>query len=263
MSKINYKSVEEIELIRESSLLVSKTLGEIAKIIRPGIKTIELNKLAETYIRDNGGVPAFLNYGGFPYSLCISLNDQVVHGFPGQHELVEGDLVSVDCGVLMNNYYGDSAYTFAIGEVSDTVKTLMRVTKECLYLGIEKAVPGMRVGDIGYAVQEHAEKHGFGVVKELVGHGVGTHLHEKPEIPNYGKRGSGIKLEEGMVIAIEPMINAGRAGVKFWNDGWTVSTSDKKPSCHYEHTVAIGKGKADMLSTFSYVEEVLKENIHN
>ncbi|MGN6640500.1 MAG: type I methionyl aminopeptidase, partial [Mucilaginibacter sp.] len=212
MSKIHYKSVEEIELIRESSLLVSKTLGEIAKVIRPGIKTIELNKLAETFIRDNGGVPAFLNYNGFPYSLCISLNDQVVHGFPGQHVLVEGDLVSVDCGAILNKYYGDSAYTFAIGEVSDEVKKLMRVTKECLYLGIEKAVTGMRIGDIGYAVQEHAERNGFGVVKELVGHGVGTHLHEKPEVPNYGKRGSGTKLEEGMVIAIEPMINAGRAG---------------------------------------------------
>ena len=262
MSKINYKSVEEIELIRESSLLVSKTLGEIAKIIRPGIKTIELNKLAETYIRDNGGVPAFLNYNGFPYSLCISLNDQVVHGFPGQHELVEGDLVSVDCGVVKNKYYGDSAYTFAIGEVSDEVKKLMRVTKECLHLGIEKAVAGMRVGDIGYAVQDHAERNGFGVVKELVGHGVGTHLHEKPEVPNYGKRGSGTKLEEGMVIAIEPMINAGRAGVKFWNDGWTVSTVDKKPSAHYEHTVAIRKGAADVLSTFSCVDEVLKEKIN-
>jgi len=263
MSKINYKSVEEIELIRESSLLVAKTLGEIAKVIRPGIKTIELNKLAETFIRDNGGVPAFLNYSGFPYSLCISLNDQVVHGFPGKYELVEGDLVSVDCGVLMNKYYGDSAYTFAIGEVSEHVEKLMRVTKECLYLGIDKAVAGMRVGDIGAAVQEHAEKNGFGVVKELVGHGVGTHLHEKPEVPNYGRRGSGIKLEEGMVIAIEPMINAGRAGVKFWDDGWTVSTSDKKPSCHYEHTVAIRKGKADILSSFAFVDEVLKEKVNN
>jgi methionyl aminopeptidase len=263
MSKIHYKSVEEIELIRESSLLVSKTLGEIAKVIRPGIKTIELNKLAETFIRDNGGVPAFLNYNGFPYSLCISLNDQVVHGFPGQHVLVEGDLVSVDCGAILNKYYGDSAYTFAIGEVSDEVKKLMRVTKECLYLGIEKAVTGMRIGDIGYAVQEHAERNGFGVVKELVGHGVGTHLHEKPEVPNYGKRGSGTKLEEGMVIAIEPMINAGRAGVKFWNDGWTVSTVDAKPSAHYEHTVAVHKGKADILSTFSYVDEVLKEKVNN
>jgi methionyl aminopeptidase len=263
MSKIHYKSVEEIGLIKKSSLLVSKTLGEIAKVIGPGIKTIELNKLAETFIRDNGGVPAFLNYNGFPYSLCISLNDQVVHGFPGEHVLEEGELVSVDCGVILNKYYGDSAYTFAIGEVSDTIKTLMRVTKECLYLGIEKAVAGLRIGDIGYAVQEHAEKNGFGVVKELVGHGVGLHLHEKPEVPNYGKRGSGSKLEEGMVIAIEPMINAGRAGVKFWNDGWTVSTSDGKPSAHYEHTVAVNKGKADILSTFSYIDEVLKEKNNN
>lgn len=261
MSKIHYKSVEEIELIRKSSLLVSKTLAEIAKVIRPGIKTIELNKLAETFIRDNGGIPAFLNYNGFPYSLCVSLNDQIVHGFPGQHVLVEGDLVSVDCGVILNKYYGDSAYTFAIGEVDESVKKLMRVTKESLYLGIEKAVVGQRVGDIGYAVQEHAEKNGFGVVKELVGHGVGLRLHEKPEVPNYGKRGSGIKLEEGMVIAIEPMINAGRAGVKFWDDGWTVSTVDKKPSAHYEHTVAIKKGKADILSSFDEIEEVLKEKV--
>lgn len=261
MSKIHYKSVEEIELIRKSSLLVSKTLAEIAKVIRPGVKTIELNKLAETFIRDNGGIPAFLNYNGFPYSLCISLNDQIVHGFPGQHVLVEGDLVSVDCGVVLNKYYGDSAYTFAIGEVDENTKKLMRVTKESLYLGIEKAVVGQRVGDIGYAVQEHAEKNGFGVVKELVGHGVGLRLHEKPEVPNYGKRGSGIKLEEGMVIAIEPMINAGRAGVKFWDDGWTVSTVDKKPSAHYEHTVAVQKGKADILSSFDEIEEVLKEKV--
>jgi len=259
MSKINYKSVEEIELIRESSLLVSKTLGEIAKVIKPGIQTIELNKLAETFIRDNKGVPAFLNYNGFPYSLCISLNNQVVHGFPGKYELAEGDVVSVDCGVVLNKYYGDSAYTFAIGEVNETAAKLMQVTKECLVLGIDKAVAGLRIGDIGYAVQEHAEKNGFGVVKELVGHGVGTRLHEKPEVPNYGKRGSGIKLEEGMVIAIEPMINAGRAGVRFWDDGWTVSTSDGKVSAHYEHTVAINKGKADILSTFSYIEEVLNK----
>jgi len=263
MSKISYKSVEEIELIRESSLLVSKTLGEIAKIIGPGVKTIELNKLAETFIRDNGGVPAFLNYHGFPYSLCISMNDQVVHGFPGKRELVDGDLVSVDCGVVLNKYIGDSAYTFAVGEVSDTVKRLMRVTMECLDRGVAKAVSGNRVGDIGYTVQEHAERHGFGVVKELVGHGVGLQLHEKPEVPNYGKRGSGIKLEEGMVIAIEPMINAGRSRVKFWDDGWTVSTADGRPSCHYEHTVAIKKGKPDILSTFSYVDEVLKEKINN
>ena len=259
MPKIHYKSVEEIELIRESSLLVAKTLGEIAKAIAPGVKTIELNKLAEQFIRDNGGVPAFLNYGGFPYSLCISVNDQVVHGFPGSYELKDGDLVSVDCGVVKNKYYGDSAYTFAVGEVSEAAKKLMQVTKECLERGVEKAVVGQRIGDIGYAVQEHAEKHGFGVVKELVGHGVGLRLHEKPEVPNYGKRGSGIKLEEGMVIAIEPMINGGRAGVKFWDDGWTVSTVDGKPSAHYEHTVAVKKGKVDILSTFKYVEEVLNK----
>jgi methionyl aminopeptidase len=191
------------------------------------------------------------------------MNDQIVHGFPGQRVLVEGDLVSVDCGAVLNKYIGDSAYTFAIGEVSDTVKKLMRVTMECLDLGVAKAVTGMRVGDIGYAVQEHAEKNGFGVVKELVGHGVGLELHEKPEVPNYGKRGSGVKLEEGMVIAIEPMINAGKARVKFWDDGWTVSTADGKPSAHYEHTVAIKKGKPEILSTFSYVDNVLKEKIKN
>lgn len=259
MSKIHYKSAEEIELIRESSMLVAKTHGEIAKVIRAGITTLELNTLAETFIRDNGGIPAFLNYGGFPYSLCISLNNQVVHGFPSKHVLQDGDLVSVDCGVILNKYYGDSAFTFAIGEVSDQVKTLMRVTRECLDKGIEKAIVGNRIGDIGYAVQEHAEKHGFGVVKELVGHGVGLKLHEKPEVPNYGKRGSGVKLEEGMVIAIEPMINAGRAGVKFWDDGWTVSTVDGKASAHYEHTVAVKKGKADILSSFEFVDKVLKE----
>lgn len=263
MSKIHYKSAEEIELIRQSSMLVARTHGEIAKVIGPGVKTIELDKLAETFIRDNGGVPAFLNYGGFPYSLCISLNNQVVHGFPGDYALKDGDLVSVDCGAVLNGYYGDSAFTFAIGEVDEEVKKLMRVTRECLDLGIAKAIVGNRIGDIGYAVQDHAEKNGFGVVKELVGHGVGLKLHEKPEVPNYGKRGSGIKLEEGMVIAIEPMINAGRAGVKFWDDGWTVSTVDGKPSAHYEHTVAVGKGKADILSSFEYVDNVLKEKIKN
>jgi methionyl aminopeptidase len=257
MSKISYKSVEEIELIRESSLLVSKTLGEVAKVIRAGLQTIELNNLAETFIRDNGGIPAFLNYNGFPYSLCISLNDQVVHGFPGTYELKDGDIVSVDCGAVLNNFFSDSAYTFPIGEVPQETLDLLKITKECLTLGVQKAVVGMRVGDIAFAVQEHAEKHGYGVVKELVGHGVGYRLHEKPDVPNYGKRGTGAKLEEGMVIAIEPMINAGKAGVKFWNDGWTVSTLDGKPSAHYEHTVSVKKGKPDILTTFSYVEEVL------
>ena len=259
MSKINYKSVGEIELIRESSLLVSRTLGEVAKIIGPGVQTITLNKLAEMFIRDYGGVPAFLNYNGFPYSLCISLNDQVVHGFPSTYELRDGDIVSVDCGVVLNKFFGDSAYTFPIGEVDDETLTLLQVTKECLNKAVDKAVVGMRVGDIAFAVQDHAEKNGFGVVRELVGHGVGFKLHEKPEVPNYGKRGTGAKLEEGMVIAIEPMINAGKAGVKFWSDGWTVSSIDGKPSAHYEHTVAIKKGAADVLSTFSYIEEVLEQ----
>ena len=259
MPRVHYKTEEEIELIRESSLLVSKTLGEVAKLIKPGVKTIELNKLAETFIRDNGGVPAFLNYNGFPYSLCISPNEQVVHGFPGDYELKEGDIISVDCGAVLNKFYGDSAYTFTVGEVSDEVKQLLEVTKECLKLGVSKAVAGLRVGDISYAVQEHAEKHSYGVVKELVGHGVGFKLHEKPEVPNYGKRGSGIKLEEGMVLAIEPMINMGRAGVKFWKDGWTVSSIDNKPSAHFEHTVAVKKGSPDVLSTFDYIEEVLKQ----
>lgn len=259
MSKIHFKSAEEIEKIRESSLLVSKSLAEVAKVIGVGVKTIELNKLAEEFIRDNGGVPAFLNYNGFPYSLCISLNDQVVHGFPGDYVIQDGDIVSVDCGVVLNNFVGDSAYTFPIGNVKPETLHLLEVTKECLYKAIDKAVVGMRIGDIGYAVQEHAEKNGFGVVKELVGHGVGFKLHEKPEVPNYGKRGSGIKLEEGMVIAIEPMINGGKAGVKFWEDGWTVSTIDKNASAHYEHTVAIKKGKADILSTFQYIDEVLKQ----
>jgi methionyl aminopeptidase len=259
MSKIIYKSLEEVELIRESSMLVSKTLAEVAKVIKPGLTTISLDKLAHEFIQDHGAVPAFLNYGGFPNSLCISPNEQVVHGFPNDYVIQEGDLISVDCGVIKNNYFGDSAYTFVMGEINDEQKKLIKVTQECLALGIEKAVVGMRIGDISYAVQEHAELNGFGVVRELVGHGVGVKLHEKPEVPNFGKRGTGIKLEEGMVLAIEPMINAGTAAVKFWSDGWTVTTKDNKPSAHFEHTVAIKKGKADVLSTFSVIEEVLAQ----
>lgn len=259
MSKIYYKSLEEIELIRESSLLVSKTLAEVAKVIQPGVTTKKLDQLAETFIKDHGAIPAFLNYNGFPYSLCISPNEQVVHGFPSDYVIQEGDLISVDCGVIKNNYFGDSAYTFSIGEVDAEKKKLVEVTQECLRLAVEKAVVGSRIGDIGFAVQDLAEKNGFGVVRELVGHGVGVKLHEKPEVPNYGKRGSGIKLEEGMVIAIEPMINAGTAGVKFWSDGWTVTSNDNRPSAHFEHTVAVKKGKADVLSTFSLIEEVLIE----
>jgi len=235
------------------------TLAEVAKVIEPGIKTIQLDKLAYEFISDHGAIPAFLNYNGFPNSLCISPNEQVVHGFPGDYTIQEGDLISVDCGVIKDNYFGDSAYTFFIGEITDEQRKLIEVTQQCLKLGVEKAVAGMRIGDIGFAVQQHAEANGFGVVRELVGHGVGVKLHEKPDVPNYGKRGSGAKLEEGMVIAIEPMINAGVAGVKFHKDGWTVTSKDNKPSAHFEHTVAIKKGSADVLSTFSLIEEVLQQ----
>ncbi|CAM4161239.1 methionyl aminopeptidase [Pedobacter westerhofensis] len=259
MSKIYYKSPEEVELIRISSMLVSETLAEVAKIIGPGVTTMQLNKLAETYIKDHGAIPAFLNYNGFPYSLCISPNEQVVHGFPGEYVIQEGDLISVDCGVIKNNFFGDSAYTFSIGEISPDRQKLVDVTQECLKRAIDKAVVGSRLGDVGYAVQSLAEQNGFGVVRELVGHGVGVQLHEKPEVPNYGRRGTGMKLEEGMVIAIEPMINAGTANIEFWSDGWTVTSRDSRPSAHFEHTVAIKKGKADVLSTFSLIEEVLKE----
>ncbi|WP_069659316.1 type I methionyl aminopeptidase [Arcticibacter eurypsychrophilus] len=261
MSKLILKTAEEVELIRESSLLVSRTLAEVGRLVKPGVKTIDLNKHAETFIRDNKGIPAFLNYSGFPYSLCISTNDKVVHGFPGDDELKEGDIISIDCGAILNKFYGDSAFTFAVGEISSEIQQLLDVTRESLLRGIEKAVVGSRIGDIGFAIQDYTENHGYGVVKELVGHGVGFKLHEKPDVPNYGKRGTGMKLEEGMVIAIEPMINLGRAGVKFWKDGWTISTADGKPSAHFEHTVAIRKGKADILSTFDYVDEVLKTSI--
>jgi len=259
MSKIYYKSAEEIELIRKSCEVLSMTLAEIAKVIGPGITTMSLNDLADTFISDHGGIPAFKNYNGFPYALCISPNEQVVHGFPSDYVIKEGDLISVDCGVILNNFYSDSAYTFSIGEVDPERKKLIAVTQHCLVAGVEKAVSGARVGDVGYAIQKIAEDNGFGVVRELVGHGVGVKLHEKPEVPNYGQRGRGIKLEEGMVIAVEPMINAGVAGVKFWSDGWTVTSKDNKPSAHFEHTIAVKKGKADVLSSFSLIEEVLKK----
>ncbi|MEH6305153.1 type I methionyl aminopeptidase [Olivibacter sp. CPCC 100613] len=259
MSKLIYKSEEDIEQIRKSAEVLSRTLAEIAKEIKPGVKTIDLDKLAFTFIQDHGGTPAFLNYNGFPFSLCISVNDQIVHGFPGNYELKEGDIISVDGGVVLNGYISDSAYTFQVGAVSDEVEQLLRITKESLNKGVEQAVVGKRVGDISYAVQEHVRIYGYGIVKELVGHGVGIHLHEKPEVPNYGQRGKGTKLERGMVIAIEPMINLGKAGVRFWEDGWTVSTIDEKPSAHFEHTVAVNKGQADVLTTFSYIEEVLNK----
>ncbi len=257
---IYYKTAEEIELIRKSSLLVSKTLEEIAGMIKPGVTGIALDKRAEEFIRDHGAEPVFKGFNGFPYSLCISPNDQVVHGFPSEKPFQEGDIISVDCGVLWNGFIGDSAYTFAVGEISQEVQTLLDVTQECLRRAVEKATVGNRVGDISYAVQEYASEFNYGIVKELVGHGVGKELHEKPEIPNYGRRGTGPKLEEGMVIAIEPMINMGTARVKFWEDGWTVSTRDGKPSAHFEHTIAVRKGKADVLSTFDGIEERIKQN---
>lgn len=252
------KTDEEIELLRKSSLLVGRTLAEVAKIIRPGVTTLELDKVAEEFIRDNGGVPSFKGYNGFTGSLCTSVNEEVVHGIPSDRVLQEGDVISVDCGVYMNGFHGDSAYTFPVGNISSELEELLRVTKESLMLGVEQAISGNRIGDIGSAVQEHAEKHGYGVVRELVGHGLGRDLHEAPEVPNYGKRGNGTKLKDGLVLAIEPMINMGRRAVKQLSDGWTIVTADGKPSAHFEHDVAVRKGKAEVLSTFEFIEEVIK-----
>jgi methionyl aminopeptidase len=257
---IYYKTKEEIELVRKSSLLVGKTLAEVAKFIQPGVTTSELDKVAEQFIRDNGGVPSFKGYNGFPASLCVSVNSVVVHGIPGAKELQEGDIVSVDCGVFMNGFHGDSAYTFTVGNVKPEVLRLLEITRECLDKGIEMAISGRRLGDISYIIQEHAESNGYSVVRELVGHGVGRNLHEAPEVPNYGKRGSGPLLKEGLVIAIEPMINLGKRAVKTERDGWTIRTLDNMPSAHFEHTVAIMEGKADVLSTFEYIEDVLNKN---
>lgn len=259
MSKVLLKTDEQIEHIRESANVLSVLLAEIAKVVKPGITTLSLDKLAYEFIHDHGGTPAFLNYQGFPYSLCISVNDQIVHGFPSDYILKEGDIVSVDGGVNLNGYISDSAYTFGVGNITKEAKQLLDVTKAALYKGIEQAVAGKRVGDIAAAVQDHVTPYRYGIVRELVGHGVGLYLHEKPEVPNYGKRGSGAKLEEGLVICIEPMINAGKAGVKFLDDGWTVSTIDGKLSAHFEQMVAIRKGVPDVLLTFDHVEEVLSK----
>ncbi len=255
---IHYKTNEEIELIRESSLLVGKTLAEVARHIAPGVETRKLDKIAEEFIRDHGAIPGFKGYGGFPGTLCMSVNEQVVHGIPGKTKLKDGDIVSVDCGALLNGFYGDSAYTFEVGEVKEEIKQLLRRTKESLYKGIEAAIVGKRVGDIGFEIQHFIEPFGYGIVRDLVGHGLGRNLHEKPEVPNYGKKGVGVKLKEGMVLAIEPMINLGVKDVVQEKDGWTIRTSDRKPSAHFEHDVAIRKGKAEILSTFEYIEEVLK-----
>ncbi len=258
---ITIKTREEIELMREAALSVSKTLGIVAKEIKPGVSTLYLDKIAEQYIRDNGGIPAFKGYGHkknpFPATLCMSLNAAVVHGIPNDKPLEEGDIISVDCGVVKNGYFGDHAYTFGVGQIAPEVQKLLDVTKESLYVGIEQMKSGNRIGDISYAIQQYAEKHGYGVVRELCGHGLGKNLHEEPEVPNYGKRGDGPKLRDGMVLAIEPMINMGKRNIKFLNDGWTVLTSDGLPSAHFEHDVALIDGKPEILSSFKYVEEAL------
>ena len=251
------KTAEEIELLRENALIVSRTLAAVAKEIKPGVQTKTLDKIAEEYIRSQGAVPGFKGYRGFPATLCISLNDEVVHGIPGERVLLNGDIVSIDCGCLKHGYYGDSAYTFTVGEVKPEVKLLLKRTRESLFKALEVAVTGKRVGDIGSTVQDYVESFGYSVVRELVGHGIGKTLHEKPDIPNYGKRGSGQKLSEGLVICIEPMINMGTKNVVQSSDGWTIRTADRMPSAHFELTVVIRKDKVDVLSTFKYIEEIL------
>lgn len=253
------KSDEEVGMLKESNMLVSRTLAVVASFIKPGITTLYLDGIAEEYIRDNGGIPAFKGYGGFPATLCTSVNEEVVHGIPSKYVLREGDIISIDCGVIINGWYGDSAYTFPVGEISGEVKRLLTYTKESLEEGVKEAVAGNRVGDISHAVQSKAESGGYSVVRELVGHGLGKKLHEPPEVPNYGKRGSGMKMEKGLVICIEPMINMGRKETVQLRDGWTIRTIDGKPSAHFEYAVAVDKGKADVLTTFEFIEEVLNK----
>ncbi len=257
---VKLKTEEEIAFIKASSLILGKALAEAAKILRPGITGLEVDKQIETFIKDHGAVPSFKNYKGYPYSICYSINEAVVHGFPTANELKDGDIVSVDGGVYLNGFHSDSAYTFAVGEVPAKVAKLMKVTKESLFRGIENAVAGKRVGDIGYAVQNYAESNGFTVVRELVGHGLGRDLHEEPEVPNYGKRGNGPVLKQNTVIAIEPMINLGKREVKTLQDGWTVATRDGAPSAHYEHTVVVRAAKAEVLTTFEFIEIEIKNN---
>ena len=258
---IIYRTEEEIEKIRVSSLLVGKTLGELKKHIVPGASTMKLDDIAETFIRDHGAIPAFKNHypsfarSPFPGSLCISVNEEVVHGMPADNKFLEdGDIVSIDCGVCLNGYYGDSAYTFAVGEIAPKVKKLMEVTKEALLLGISHAVEGKRLGEISHAIQKHVENYGFSIVREMVGHGLGTNLHEPPEVPNFGRRRSGVRLKEGMVLAVEPMVNMGKRFIDTAGDGWTIFATDRNPSAHYEHSIAVGKTEVDILSTFEYIE---------
>lgn len=252
---IHYKNEGEIELIRESADILSKAHGEVAREIKPGVKTSKLDKIAETYIMDNGGKPSFKGYNGFPFSLCISMNENVVHGFPSDQELKEGDIISVDAGVFFKGFHSDCAYTYPIGDISPDVEKLLRATKESLYIGIEKAVVGNRIGDIGNSIQSFVEDKGYTVVRELVGHGLGRDLHESPEVPNYGKKGRGAKIKKGLVIAIEPMINLGTKDVVQESDGWTIRTADRMPSAHYEHTVVVYQDKTEILTTHKFLEE--------
>jgi methionyl aminopeptidase len=256
---LNIKTNAEIELLRESNLLVSRTLAEVALHIKPGITTLNLDRIAETYIRDNGGKPAFKGYNGFPKTLCTSVNEAVVHGIPSDYALKEGDIVSIDCGVIMNGYYGDSAYTFPVGEIDEEIERLLEYTRASLEEGVKEAVAGNRVGDISYAVQSKAESGGFSVVRELVGHGLGKRLHESPEVPNYGRKGTGPKMPKGLVICIEPMINMGVKDTLQMRDGWTIKTADGRPSAHFEYAVAVGKEKADVLTTFKFIDEILNK----
>lgn len=258
---IIYKTNEQVEQMRQSALLVSKTLTEVAKMLRPGLTTVSLDKMIGEFIRDHKAIPSFLNYRGYPFNSCLSVNDVVVHGFPNKNDLKEGDIISVDIGVILNGWNGDHAYTFAIGDPGKEVMQLIKVTKESLYLGIEKAIAGNRIGDISFAIQDHTEKkYGYGVVRELVGHGLGRSMHEDPQVPNFGKRGTGPKMKEGLTLAIEPMINLGKKDVYTEDDGWTVRTKDGKPSVHFEHDVCVKKNKADILSDYSIIEKAEKAN---
>ncbi len=261
MADIHYKTDEEIEIIRQNCLLVSKTLAMVGSHLKDGSVGTKLDQLAEEFIRDHGAEPGFKGYQDFPATLCISKNEVVVHGIPNEEPFKEGDIISIDCGVYQHGYYGDAAYTFALGKISEETMKLLVVTKDSLYKGIEAAKRDGRLGDISFAIQNYTEKvHGYSVVRELVGHGIGKNLHEKPQVPNFGKKGRGVKLQEGLVIAIEPMINLGTRNIAQSSDGWTVYTKDKKPSAHYEHTIAVKNGRADILSDHSFIEEVIDKN---
>jgi len=254
-----FKTDEEVGFLRESNMLVSLTLAELATHIKPGVTTLYLDKIAETFIRDHNAMPGFKGYGGFPNTLCTSVNDEVVHGIPSKYILKEGDIISVDCGVILNGWYGDSAFTFPVGEIDEEKRRLLEYTRASLEEGVKEAVAGNRVGDISYAVQTKAESGGYSVVRELVGHGLGRKLHEQPEVANWGKQGTGPKMEKGLVICIEPMINAGKKETLQMRDGWTIKTADGRPSAHFEYAVAVDKGKADVLTTFEFIEKVLNK----